>query len=289
MNDVKSRQCVPMAGSCGAAVASCADDTKEENDSLADALARPAIATGALDGLVSCPSYGSFSDEDWFKITLASESKVELALVGSRASDLDVDLFKADGALVAQSQGPESEEGITKVLAAGSYLVRAKARAILGKTRVERNPYKLTFTTGAACVDDAFENDDDRAHARPQPVFWGLPQRNNMICGGDDDVFKVELAEGETLLVDLLFTQGSPTQNLDLHFLDEDGRDLTPCSESRPETCSSFQGQGASSNEHYEYFVDESEGCSPLCTYYVVVHGWNGSENKYDLILDVIE
>lgn len=99
----------------------------------------------------------------------------------------------------------------------------------------------------------------------------------------------MELAAGETLLVDLRFDQQQPTQNLDLHLLDERGVDLTPCSEAQPASCSAFQGQGTSSGEHYEYLVDAGEGCDPLCTYYVVVHGWNGSENDYELILDLIE
>jgi hypothetical protein len=130
-----------------------------------------------------------------------------------------------------------------------------------------------------------------RRRRDPRPAaagLLGLPQRGNKICGGDDDYFKVELAEGENLLVDLLFNQSKPTENLDLHFLDEDGNDLTPCSEDMPSTCSPFQGQGAQSNESYQFYVDETMGCGlGLCTFYIVVHGWNGSENGYDLVIDL--
>ena len=55
-----------------------------------------------------------------------------------------------------------------------------------------------------------------------------------------------------------------------------------------PSTCSPFQGQGAQSNESYQFYVDETMGCGlGLCTFYIVVHGWNGSENGYDLVIDL--
>jgi hypothetical protein len=290
VNDVKSRQCVPVAGTCNAAIGTCADDAREENDTREQALAQPPLSVGTHDNLVSCPSYGSFADEDWYRIELSADSKVELSLVGTRASDIDLDLLAADGLLVATSRGPESEEGIVRTLAAGTYFVRAKAQPILGKSRVERNPYRLTFQTGQACIDDPYEEnggDDDIANARPQPILWGFPSRDNMICAGDDDVFKVQLREGENLVVDLLFTQTKPTEDLNLHFLDAQGNDLTPCSEAQPQTCSPFAGQSTDSNEHFEYLVTAEDNCSPLCTFYIVVRGWNGSENRYDIIIDV--
>lgn len=290
VNNVSSKQCIPNAGTCGAAVASCTDDAREENDSKADGLARPALVPGVYDGLVSCPSYGSFADEDWYKIEVATDSKVELNLVGTRASDIDMDLYKQDGTLVATSQGPESEEGITRILPAGTYLVRAKAQTIMTKTRVERNAYKLTYVSGKACTDDMFETgagDDTTATARPQPALWGFAQRGNMICSGDVDVYKVQLENGENLVVDLTFAQTKPTENLDVWFLDKDGMQLNGC-EDEPRTCA-FLGQGLSSNEHFEWLVGDSEcPTGQLCTFYVKVLGANGSENKYDITLDVL-
>jgi hypothetical protein len=284
---IKARQCVPVAGTCNAAVASCTDDAREPNDTRAEGLAQPALTPGTHANLVSCPSYGSFSDEDWYKIELTTDSKVSLSLVGTRASDLDLDLFKADGTFVATSKGPESEEGIVKALVKGTYVVRAKARAILGKTRVERNPYTLTYATAAPCVDDMYEDDDTIAQARPQPALWGFTITNNQICSGDDDVFKVQAAVGETIMIDLRFTQTKPTENLNLHFLDASGVDLTPCSEAMPQTCSSFSGQSNDSNEYFEYTVPVEDNCTNrLCTYYIVVRGFGGSENRYDIRID---
>jgi hypothetical protein len=290
VNDVKARQCVPNAGTCGAAVASCGDDAWEENDTRSVAAAGRTLVPGVHDGLVSCPSYGSFADEDWYKIEVAQESKVELALVGTRSSDIDLDLFKQDGTLVATSQGPESEEGLTKVLAAGAYLVRAKARQIITRTRVERNPYKITYVTGRACTDDAADGgagDDTMQTARPQPALWGFPMRDNMICSGDVDLFKVQLAAGDNLIVDLLFDQTKPTENLDVHLLDATGAMLNSC-EDAPATCA-FLGQGLGSNESFEWIVSEDECPASLCTFYVKVVGANGSENQYDLIIDLAD
>ena len=106
---------------------------------------------------------------------------------------------------------------------------------------------------------------------------------SSLICGGDDDWYEVARYTGETIAVDLDFTQCSPDEVRDLHFHDVGGVDLTPCTEDSPGTCTDAQGQGTNSDEHYEFTVDEA-GCSP-CTYYVRVHGWDGAENSYGLTL----
>jgi hypothetical protein len=131
----------------------------------------------------------------------------------------------------------------------------------------------------AACEDDSFEPDDTINGA----TVANLPfdAQNRMICSGDDDVYAVELDTGDTIVVDLLFTHTLASEDLDLHFLDAGGVDLTPCSEEDPWTCTPEQGQSADSDEHFEWTVDEA-GCSP-CEFYVVVRGYDGSENDYDI------
>lgn len=284
VDGVGARQCVPVSGTCGAApppVVGCADDPAEENDSRAAAAARAPLPPGSYDGLVSCNDGAANDDEDFFRITLAGDAQVEVELAGGDASDLDLKLLDAAGALIAVSDGYESAESVSVCLGAGDYYLRVYAYEAPA-----RNPYTLSWSkTGtscaAVCAADPREDDDSAAEARW--VSLGSPHvsTGNTICAGDDDWYEVDLAAGETLVVDLTFTQEDYDEDLDLHFYDAAGVDLTPCSEDDPSTCSAFQGQSVDSNEYYEHTA-EAGG-----TYYLVVRGWDGAENSYDLRMEV--
>jgi hypothetical protein len=127
------------------------------------------------------------------------------------------------------------------------------------------------------CTDDGQEPDDDFRSARR--VDLGLPTRQdqNSLCAGDEDWVRIYLFAGETVVVTARFAQSSRTQDLDLH-LYQGTTDLTPCSEADPSTCTT-NGQSDDANETLRYTVDSSG------YYYVVVHGWDGAENGYDLCL----
>ena len=84
--------------------------------------------------------------------------------------------------------------------------------------------------------------------------------------------------------MDLTFTQSNSQQDLDLH-LYKGFTDLWPCSFEDPSMCSSSRGQGAVSNEHATYKTPA--GCDQGCDYYVVVRGYNGSQNSYGITIDV--
>lgn len=138
----------------------------------------------------------------------------------------------------------------------------------------------ITNPAAPACSDDASESDDDELSART--TSFPFASATNQICSGDDDWFFVELSTGETLTVDLTFSNASG--DLDLHLLDAALTDLTPCSEADPSGCSDAQGQSVTDNEQLVAFNDEA-GCAP-CGFFVVVHGWNGAENSYDIAID---
>jgi hypothetical protein len=112
---------------------------------------------------------------------------------------------------------------------------------------------------------------------------WPSPfvASNLMICSGNEDWFEVELYTGETVEVELTFAQTNASEDLDLHFHDPQGVDLTPCTEQQPWLCSTAQGQSGTSNEYYQHTITQAN-CAP-CSFYVRVRGWAGSENDYDL------
>lgn len=140
--------------------------------------------------------------------------------------------------------------------------------------------YQMTVTNpgGGVCIDDAGEPDDTTASARR--VDYAVPSMSsaNQICAWDDDWYRVYFFAGETIHTTIAFTQANAHQDLDLHIY-KASIDQTPCTEADPTTCQTSNGQGSDSNESMTFTVP-TDGY-----YYVVVHGWDGAENSYDICI----
>lgn len=276
-------QCVPDSGTCEMSTTTCMDDSWEVNDSRSDASHNPVLTPDLYD-LVSCPSTTSTTraNDDWFKIVVPSDQRVDLQLAGGPETDLDLHLYHSDGTLVTASVSFESNEEISQCLPAATYYVKVNG---FGSAR---NEYLLSYDShaescNATCVDDANEDDDTFSQARPTS-FPTFSSTGNMICPDDDDWFKVPLFTGDVMTVDLAFTQSDDTQDLDLH-LYKDSVDLTPCDITDPSTCSIANGQSGSSNEHTTFTAPA--GCDAGCDYYVVVRGFDHSSNSYGITIGI--
>ncbi|MBP6628969.1 MAG: PPC domain-containing protein [Kofleriaceae bacterium] len=276
-----ARQCVPNAGSCtGGGV--CVDDSYEQNDTRAQAQAQPALAPGSYD-FTSCPaSGGTDDDEDWFRIDLAASARINVAIDGGAASDLDLGVYKPDGSRVSTSTSLQPDEMITTCQPAGTYYFRVYSWDFI------ENDYNLTWSrtaeTCAACVDDGQEDDDTSSQARTTAL--PITSTMNKICPNDADTYRVPVSAGDRIIVDLDFAQASAAQDLDLHLLDPAGVDTTPCSFDDPFLCDTANGQGVDADEHAEYVIPAS--CGGSCNYYVQVVGWNGARNDdYDITITV--
>lgn len=275
-------QCVPDSGTCEMTTTTCADDSWEVNDTRSDASHNPVLMPGGYD-LVSCPSTTTTdrANDDWFKIVVPSDQRVDLGLAGGAQSDLDLHLYHSDGTVITASIGLTSSEQISECLPAGTYYVKVNG------FDSARNPYKLTFASHAesctvACQDDTHEDDDNASQARP--ASNGFVSTGNQICPDDDDWYKVKLFTGDLLIVDLAFTQSTSTQDLDIHLF-KGGVDLTPCDTTTPDLCSSDNGQSGVSNEHAEFLV--TSACDTGCDFDVVVRGYNHSSNSYGISIGI--
>lgn len=277
-------QCVPQSGSCQAPTGACTDDTWEENDSRSAASANPTLDAD-LYSMSACPSTTSTgrTDDDWYKIVLAADSRIDLEIVGDGASDLDLHLYRSDGTVITKSTSYTSDEAISTCLKAATYYVKVNGYGSA------KSDYLLLFdktaeTCNTTCVDDSAEDDDTYSQSRvtSYPTHTATTQK---ICTNDDDWYKVRLYEGEKLTMDLTFTQASFAEDLDLH-LYKDFTDLWPCSPTDFADCSSTRGQSADANEHAEYTVPAGT-CASGCDYYVVVRGWDGATNTYGITLSV--
>lgn len=273
-----AKQCVPESGECSRGPMPCADDDFEDNDSRAEAQGNPALDPDAYDALMSCAD-----DDDWYRVVVAQDTTLGAVIDGGAASNLNVGLYDSGGDAIALAEGPGSSEVVEACVAAGTYFVRVYAFDDADNAYgllVDATPSACV----AQCVDDDLEQDDNAVQATYAEVFPdGYSNSDRMLCSGDDDWYEIALYDNETVVVDLTFVHDMPGEDLDLHFHDADGVDLTPCTEENPATCSAAQGQGAVSNEHYERMIDDAS-CSP-CTFYVRVHGFDGSQNTYDLAI----
>lgn len=275
---VMARQCIPDDYTCTDPPPSttCSDDSYEPNDTRPGAY--PGLAPGIYD-LTSCPD-GSFADdEDWFQITLSGDAQVTVEIDGGSATDLDLAITNATGTVIVSSTSFASTEMVTSCLGAGTYYIRVYAYGT-GENDYVLSYERTTMSCGGStsCVDDAEEPDDNYMSSRR--VDYDVPHTSttNAICADDDDWFRVYMFAGETLHVTLEFTQSSADEDLDLH-LYQGTTDLTPCSPSMPGSCMDTNGQGSNSNENAQYAITSSG------YYYVVVRGWDGAENLYDICI----
>ena len=286
-----AKQCVPNNGSCTMPTAACADDANEDDDTQTQATANatvdgPMVANATIDG-VSCPkpvqpNYGSKADDDWRKLVITADTRVDMLLYGNGESDLDLQIYSSNGTLVSKSTTLTADENIVKCLKPATYYVKVN-----GFTNA-RSEYLLDYIAepqacNTTCTDDAREDDNtySQARATTQPNYTSTA---NMICPNNDDWYKVRMTTGKVLTMDLAFTQSNSTQDLDIH-LYKGFTELWPCSYDDPSMCSSSRGQGAVSNEHAVYTVPA--GCDAGCDYYVVVKGYNNSTNSYGITLKV--
>ncbi len=267
-----ARQCVPSSQSCTGPVASCEDDAYEENDSLSAAKNLPM----GDELLVSCPK-GDSDDEDWFALDVGSEGRLSVELLGGTETDLDLALYDAGGALIARSSKLSSEELVSACVAPGKYYARVYAYDL------GRNEYILSWSVspescGPACSDDGAEPDDDASHARLTDLDSGAyTSDTNAICAYDEDWYRVDLFDGETLHVALSFEQASPQEDLDI-LLYRGSTLLTQCTELDVSGCTD-NGQSSTSNERLSYAVTTTGA------HYVVVRGFDGASNLYDICI----
>lgn len=280
VNGQTGRQCVPISGSCTEVGGTCEDDFFEENDSRTQAAAQDPLSEG-LWSMASCPMAGSSNraDEDFYKLTLTQSGDLAMEIAGGSETDLDMTLLKSDGTVISKSTSRQSDEKITKCLPAGTYYARVYG---FGNARnAYYVDYNVTPKTCPVCTDDLAEDDDNRSQARPgnssNPITLPYANSQNKICPNDDDWYRVRFFNGDTIKVDVKFTQNTAFEDLDIHFYNAQGVDLTPCDADDPSECDASLGQSASSNETTQQTI--TTGCAAGCDYYFVVRGFTPEAN----------
>ncbi|HZO12197.1 MAG TPA: pre-peptidase C-terminal domain-containing protein [Polyangiaceae bacterium] len=275
IDNASARQCIPDDYTCtDTPPPSCVDDSFEENDTLSVASTKSALPTGS-HFLKSCPA-GTGDDEDWFKISITADAQSSFTLSGGTSTDLDLAIYDQNGALIEKSESLTSNESLSQCLSPGTYYVRVYAWGS-GENSYTLGFTKTTASCASICADDGAEDDDNTTQARLVDLNLGTYHSNsNAICSWDDDWYEVYMYSGETLYATLTFTQLNSSQDLDIYIY-QGSTNLTGCTESNPWACDPNNGQSGTSNETFAWPISQTG------TYYLVVHGWAGSENSYNM------
>ncbi len=278
------KQCVPTSGTCDPTPPppACMDDALEPNDTptTIGSAAASDLRPGTYN-LMLCPAGMSSNNDDWFRLNITQETLVTAQIAfDSRAGmvDLDMKLTDSAGAVVRKSEGTGPSESVTQCIRQpGLYFLE-----VYGYMPPTTSAYALTLTRtpGTCCLDDALEPNDDHFQAvnTSSMLLTGPYHAMGKICPDNADFYAVPVFRGQTLTIDLAFTQTTSAQDLDLHVYDKDGvTDLTPCPPVA--SCMTTNGQGATAPEHMTWMAP-ADG-----TYFVVVKGYGNASNDYALTI----
>ncbi|MDX9720368.1 MAG: pre-peptidase C-terminal domain-containing protein [Myxococcota bacterium] len=159
--------------------ASCVNDPQEPNNTRSEAWPLGADALLWVEDGMLCPG-----ENDWFAVQHDSDGAFAATLVfDANAGDLDLELFDAQGTLVAFSRRPSDLEEIELAsLPSGTYALR-----VYGYQNASAE-YVLEVEQGGeqACEADTFEDNDDPGSA----ALLTLGQYSASFCG-DPDYFSV--------------------------------------------------------------------------------------------------
>lgn len=276
-------ECMPPAGAyhCDTVPPSsaCSPDRYEDNDLRSNAAT---VDPGTINAVL-CPAGATDGEDDYYRFELASPMLVDLKLSGPAAADLDLDLWGPTSADRWRSYGTDSTEQIKQCVTAGTYDARVFS--------VRNQPgsgtsYTLDLSLApCSCVPDKAEPDDTDEDARlVVDIQSGHVETAQTICADDADWYYVGLlAEGRSIHTELTFTQATRDEDLDIELwvADESGSIelLSPCLSAPGNDCTGDNGQSGTPNESFLWNVDR------LGEYFIVVKGFGGSTNTYDICI----
>jgi subtilisin family serine protease len=221
------------------------DDSLEDNDTLATATVVGSVAT--------IPAIGCDDDYYAFPANSGDGIDVNLSFLDDNGN-LDLGLYDPSGTLVASSASTTDNESVSHTAAStGTYT--ARVYTVGGDT----NSYNLAIDASPTICppDDIYEDNDTQGTATATTVGSSL---SGVAC--DDDWYEFPLGAGDVVDLDLLFSNA--IGDLDMELYDSSGAFLTGSA-------------STTDNESISYIAAVAD------TYSVVVYGYLGAENLYDL------
>ena len=247
------------------AVDDCIDDALEDNDDEASA----AAITPPTNDLVAC-----MDDEDWYTLDLAEGEWTVILTFLDDEGDIDSDLYDSAGDEVASGgSGSDNEEmQVTVPAGGGTYHLNVYLYAE-GDDATSGNTYTVTTEEYVAPVcenDDAFEDNETDATAA---AITAGNHPGLQVCAFDRDWYSIDLAAGDQITVEILFT--NDMGDIDASLMDPNGIDAV-------------NGYSSDDNETMgPYTVEADEGG----TWLIDVHLFNDPDeivgNVYEMNITV--
>lgn len=186
------------------------DDRFEEND---DAMTAAPVELGFYAANISD------AEDDWFEIDVAAGDSLQVDIFFVNAtSDLDLRIFDSVGTQLDSSTSTSDQETVSWLnCGAATETVSIRVQNFSGVC----SEYDLLVAPGSIAVDDALEDNDSCGTAVPLPT--GLTRDLVVLvdpCSGleDSDYYSVNLPDGNTLAIDILFDDAAG--DLDLFMYD---------------------------------------------------------------------
>ncbi len=260
------------------ALAQCpADDLFEDNDDCASAAVAPLGLTSGL--VVQGAANATGLDNDYWVIQGVPAGQILTVdvLFTDAVGDIDVTLYD-DAACSVYADGSASttdNEQVSATNASGAtkdYYLEVRAYG----TTFDCNDYSLQVSVASdpctnPLADDGLEDNDDCANA--VPMVDGLTT-SLFVSKTDEDFYEVSVADGDTLTVDIFFSDA--TADVDLYLYD----DAVTCGD-----LTSYLARGFSATDDEQVSWTNTSGA--VATYYVQVVVYNstlnGDCNDYDL------
>jgi len=211
---------------------------------------------GSYDGL----SIHTRDDQDYFAVDVDAGAIVEVETTFSHAGgDLDVRLVDESGSTLAGSISVSDDEAFTHAVETdGTYYV-----VVYGYSGAQ-NDYDISVDVAEASeFGDRFEPNDDPANATE--LDGGSADDLGIDTADDEDYFAVDADSGDLVTAETMFAHRDG--DIDMEILSPSGEVVA-------------RSLSITDDERVDH-VAETNG-----TYYVVVYGYDGATNDYDVALN---
>ncbi len=189
----------------------CTADRREDDDTQATARASAIPATHSA--LTICPM-----DDDFYALTLAAGDEITATTTFlTSEGDVDIRLLDPAGTTLVSSTGVTgSEQVVYAATAPGTYALRVYLYGDAGTT--PGAAYDVALSRRVVCPADALEENDTQAAQR---AITAGTYANLSACDLDEDYYRVTLAAGQTITVNVAFAHAEG--DIDLYLLNAAG------------------------------------------------------------------
>ena len=242
----------------------CVDDALEDNDEEADA----SVIVPPVTDLLICPD-----DHDWYELTVAEGHWTLTVAFVHTSGDIDATLWGPDGSIGSGVSFSDNEVFDWEVPAGGQTYTLDVRYYGGGDEDEPGNSYEIQlaeYVPPTCDPDDSFEPNDEQAS--PSAITAGT-HTGLKVCEFDADWYSIDLAEGDEITVEAVFTDD--TGDIDMWLYD-------------PAAAEVGEADSASDNETLGPFTVPTGGAGTHVIYVELYLDDDTIGQTYDLTVTVV-